>query len=314
MDETIAVVGAGLIGRAWAVVFARAGFAVRLQDTDAEALARSEAAVAETLADLEQAGLCGKPERILRLITRHAELETALEGVTYVQECGPEDVGLKRRLFSALEAAASSDAILASSTSGITATDFAGHLDRPERCLVAHPVNPPSLVPLVEVVPGARTGSDCVARTLALMRRVGQVPIHVRKEIEGFVLNRLQGALLTEALRLYRDGYVSAEDLDRTVSDGLGRRWSFMGPFETIDLNAPGGVVDYARRYGPLYTAIDRQRHDTPPWQPEVLERLAVELRAVRPAGALEKRRAWRDRRLMALSVHLGDAASESET
>jgi L-gulonate 3-dehydrogenase len=310
MQEKITVVGAGLIGRAWSIVFARAGLACTLYDPDAQALAAARKGIHASLSDLQGAGLIADREAVAHRIAYSDALDAALDGVSYVQECGPESVAVKRRIFTDLEQAAAPDTILASSTSGIVASLFADHLERPERALVAHPVNPPSLVPLVEVVPGPKTGTAAVERAMALMERVEQKPILVRGEIEGFVLNRLQGALLTEALRLYRAGYASAEDIDKTVRDGLGRRWAFMGPLETIDLNAPGGVEDYARRYGPIYSSVDAER-DASPWEESVIVRLTAEMRERRSLEALPARGGWRDRRLMALTAHLKAAAEE---
>lgn len=309
MQERVAVVGAGLIGKAWAIVFARAGLAVALHDSDPDALARARDGIAAALGDMRAAGLVDEPDAIAARVLPAESLAEALRDVTYVQECGPEDVGRKRDLFAQLERHGAPEAIFASSTSGIVASAFARDLERPERALVAHPVNPPHLVPVVEVVPGPRTSGDAVERTVALMERVGQVPVRVAREVDGFVLNRLQGALLNEALRLYRDGYASAEDIDRTIREGLGRRWAFMGPMETIDLNAPGGIADYARRYGPIYSGLDAERQGDPdPWQPEVIDRLAAEMRASRPLDALPSRHVWRDRRLMSLAAHLAAA------
>ncbi|MCB8888136.1 3-hydroxyacyl-CoA dehydrogenase [Vreelandella malpeensis] len=304
MTHKIAVVGAGLIGRAWAIVFARAGLEVRLFDIDIQQLDQVRGLIDESLDDLKSAGLIEAPSQVASRIAVEVDLTVALAGVGYVQECGPENVAAKQALYTQLEAVCDAHTILASSTSGIVASHFSGHLRHPERCLVAHPVNPPYLIPLVEVVPGPRTSSTVVERTLALMRKVRQEPILVRKEVQGFVLNRLQGALLNEALRLYRDGYVSAEDLDKTVKHGLGLRWSFMGPFETIDLNAPNGVVDYAGRYGPLYYDVDTQRSEANPWAAPTLERLEQERREVLPVHQLLDRQAWRDRHLMALMAH----------
>jgi len=136
------------------------------------------------------------------------------------------------------------------------------------------------------------------------MERFGQVPIVVNREIDGFVLNRLQGALLNEAWALYDAGIASAADIDKTVSDGLGFRWSFMGPFETIDLNAPGGIADYAKRLGPLYHGIAQTRTAPEPWSPGLIERIEQERRQDLPADRLRERAAWRDRRLMALVAH----------
>lgn len=305
MTMQVGVAGAGLIGRAWAIVFARAGLPVALYDVDRDALSSALGAIRQSLEDLQRAGLVEAVEPIMARIRTEASLAEAMAGVAYVQECGPEDCALKQQLYAELESVVSAETILASSTSGIAASRFTSQLKHPERCLVAHPVNPPYLIPLVEVVPTPATADAAVERTLRLMESVGQAPILVRKELAGFVLNRLQGALLNEALRLYRDGYVSAEDLDKTVRHGLGLRWAFMGPFETIDLNAPDGVVDYARRYGPLYREVDRERGSDDPWASDTLAALSQERRDRLPSEAIAERQEWRDRRLMALSAHL---------
>src|SRR5207253_7258482 len=118
------------------------------------------------------------------------------------------------------------------------------------RGLVAHPINPPQLNPLEELVGAPWTAPATIAKAKAIYEAVGQAPIVVKREIDGFILNRLQAVLLSEAFRLVGDGYVTPQDLDKTLKDGLGLRWSFMGPFETIELNAPGGIPDYCRRYG----------------------------------------------------------------
>jgi 3-hydroxyacyl-CoA dehydrogenase len=193
--------------------------------------------------------------------------------------------------------------VLASSTSGIPASEFTGNLAGRGRCLVAHPVNPPYLVPLVELVGAPWTDPAVIARTRALMQRVGQVPVTAFKETRGFVLNRLQAALVAEAFRLVRDGVMSVEDVDACVKDGLGLRWAFMGPFETIDLNAPGGVADYADRFGPLMGGITHEQ--TPyDYDAETVGRVTAERRAALDVARIEDRSAWRDRRLMALVAH----------
>ncbi|MBY5927381.1 MULTISPECIES: 3-hydroxyacyl-CoA dehydrogenase [unclassified Halomonas] len=304
MTTSIGVVGAGLIGRAWAIVFARAELPVTLFDVDADALDRASAAIQQSLTDLADAGLVDDPVAIMARIRFDSHLVSAMQDAIYVQECGPEDVTAKRQIYRDLEAVVSSDCVLASSTSGIAASRFTDHLEHPQRCLVAHPVNPPYLIPLVEVVPTPATSEQSVQRAMALMEQARQVPILVHQEVAGFVLNRLQGALLNEALRLFRDGVVSAEDLDKTMKHGLGLRWSFMGPFETIDLNAPAGIADYGKRYGPLYRDIDRERGQEDPWLDTTLEALDEQRRALLPTHELGERQAWRDRRLMALLAH----------
>jgi 3-hydroxyacyl-CoA dehydrogenase len=299
--ERIAVVGAGLIGRAWAIVFARAGHAVALSDVDAEALRRSHVTIADSQRDLRENGLLDDPEAALARFVPTENLAAALDGAAYVQENGPERVEDKRAIFAELDRLAAPGAVLASSTSAILPSLFTEDLPGRARCLVAHPVNPPHLVPLVELCAAPWTAPETVERARRVQAGAGQVPILVRREIEGFILNRLQGALLNEAWRLIDEGYVSAADLDRTVSDGLGLRWSFMGPMETIDLNAPAGLADYMRRYGPFYRRIAEAGRTAPLWREDLAERLEAERRAVLPEGRLAARQAWRDRRLMAL-------------
>jgi 3-hydroxyacyl-CoA dehydrogenase len=200
------------------------------------------------------------------------------------------------------------NAIAGSSSSGIPASAFTKDAPNRNRFLIAHPVNPPHLVPVVELVPAPWTDADVVPAVRGLMQRIGQSPVSVTREIDGFVLNRLQGALLNEAFALYEEGYATAADIDATISQGLGLRWAFMGPFETIDLNAPGGIEDYAQRLSPLYAGIARSRSNPKPWSDALVRKITAERRAALPADQLAARRDWRDRRLMALVVHLRKA------
>jgi 3-hydroxyacyl-CoA dehydrogenase len=176
--------------------------------------------------------------------------------VEFVQENGPEKVEEKQIIFAELDRLAPPDALLVSSTSAIVASRFTEALPGRARCLVGHPVNPPHLVPLVELCGAPWTSPDAIDRARKIYREIGQVPVTVNREISGFVLNRLQGALLAEAFRLVGEGFISAEDLDHTMKDGLGLRWSFLGPFETIELNAPGGIPDYCARYTGFYREL----------------------------------------------------------
>lgn len=300
----IAIVGAGLIGRAWAIVFARAGHAVALYDADEAALRASLGALEGGLSDLRAAGLLDEdPAAVRGRIQPVASLAVGLDGAGYVQENIAEDLGAKKKLFAELDRLATPIAILASSTSTIPASLWSDGLPGRSRCIVAHPVNPPHLVPLVELAPAPWTSPETVAHAKALLESAGQVPIVVHNEIQGFILNRLQGALLGEAFRLYADGYASLEDIDKSVRDGLGLRWSFMGPFETIDLNAPGGIADYCARYGNPYFEMARTQQPRR-WDKALVRRIEQERRAHLPASGLAKRAAWRDRRLMQLVAH----------
>ncbi len=300
----VAVIGAGLIGRAWSIVFARAGFDVALWDPHPQQVQAALAFIGERLPELEEVGLLKEPPAIVfGRIRPMGNLADTVRSAEHVQENGPERVDAKQPLFAELDRLARPDAVLASSTSGIPASAFTETLAGRARCLVAHPVNPPYLIPLVELCPAPWTDPAVVSRTRALMTSAGQVPATVNKEMDGFALNRLQGALLAEAFRLIADGVISPTDLDALVKHGLGLRWSFMGPLETIDLNAPGGLKDYCERYGPLYAELQRQM--TPrEWDAALIDRLQAARRAELPANMQGVRQEWRDRRLMALLAH----------
>lgn len=302
--ERIAIIGTGLIGRSWAMVFARAGHPVRIWDAEPRAAAAALGIIAERLGDLAAAGLLADaPDTVAARITAAASMAECLEGAVYVQENGPERLEPKRALFAAMDALCGPDVILASSTSGIPASAFTEALPGRARCLVAHPVNPPYLVPLVELVGAPWTAPEVIARARTLMDSVRQVAVVAHKETRGFVLNRLQAALVAEAFRLVRDGVMSVEDVDACVKHGLGLRWAFMGPFETCDLNAPGGIPDYAERYGPLLSQLTSEMpaYD---FDAATVARVAAERRALVPAAGLADRAAWRDRELMALVAH----------
>jgi len=304
MKPKIAIVGAGLIGRAWAIVFARAGHPVAMTDVDAAALARAQALMGERLADLQEFGLIdASPAQVLARITCTASLGDTLMGAALAQENVRETLVAKQEIFAQLDALAPADCVIASSTSWIPASQYTATLAGRARCLVAHPTNPPYLIPLVELCPAPWTAPASVARARELYAGAGQQPVTLTREIHGFLLNRVQGAVLNECFNLYSQGLASAEDIDRVLKDGLALRWSFMGPFETIDLNAPGGVADYAARYGHTYRDVAAV-HAPFAWDAATLVRIEAERRAVLPQDRLEARSAWRDRRLMALLAH----------
>jgi len=299
--EKIAVVGAGLIGRAWTIVFARAGFFVSLHDRSSEATANALGFIAARLPELKEHGLLADtPKEVMARISLASTLEAALENAAFVQENGPEQLETKAALFSRMDEIAPASSILSSSTSGIPPSAFTRGLRGRHRCVVAHPVNPPYLIPVVEICPAPWTTEETLDQTRALMERAGMVPATIKKEVQGFVLNRLQIALVAEAFRLVKGGVVSPEDLDATIKHGLGLRWAFMGPFETIDLNAPGGVADYCARYGQLYGDVEAD-HVPIKFTSELVKRVEKARRAELPLESHPARQEWRDRRLMAL-------------
>lgn len=300
----VAIVGAGLVGRGWAIVFARAGLEVAIYDDSAEIRAAVIGRIRASLADMREAGLVDAIDPVMQRLSVVDTLEAAVAGADYVQESVLERRDVKQAVCLEIDRAMRPDAVVGSSSSGIPASAFTEQCVNRARFLVAHPVNPPHLIPLVELVPAPWTDAEVVPWLRARMEQVGQAAIVVRKEVDGFVLNRLQGALLNEAWALLEEGVASAADIDLTVSHGLGYRWSFMGPFETIDLNAPGGIADYARRLGPLYHAIAQARRDPVPWSEALIARAEAERREKLPASRLGERSAWRDRNLMALVAH----------
>lgn len=302
--EKVAIIGTGLIGRAWAMVFARAGHPVKLYDAAPGAAEKALALIGEGLKELEEFGLIKESAVVVASrVSAAATLAGAVSDADYVQENTSENLEVKREVYRQLDAAAPAHCILASSTSTIQTSRFSEGLKGRHRCIVAHPVNPPHIVPIVEISPAPWTSADVVTRTLALQGKVGQVAITVKKEVEGFILNRLQAALLLESWRLVKEDYVSAEDLDKCIKDGLGLRWSFMGPFETIDLNAPGGVPVYAERYGPVLRGMmNNVRYEA--WDDALVAKVDGERRKLMPQARHAEREAWRDRRLMALIAH----------
>ncbi|AMV48334.1 3-hydroxyacyl-CoA dehydrogenase [Paraburkholderia caribensis] len=309
-SKPVAVIGAGLVGAGWAIAFARAGLTVRVYDATAQVASDAIPWAGEQLTALHRHGLIAEPPEDVkaRLVIAHS-LEQALDGAAYAQESVLERAEIKRKLMTDIDAVADADIIIGSSSSGIQASMFANDLRISPRVLIAHPVNPPYLVPVVELVPSTQTSQKTIQFTDTFMQGLGQSVVHVRKEIEGFVLNRLQAALLREAWALQRDGIATCEDIDKTVRDGLGWRWSFMGPFETIDLNAPGGVADYANRFGPLYHSIARSRAADGHWDAELIESVERDRRQYLNAADLGKRREWRDERLMEFAVQRSKSA-----
>lgn len=306
----VAVVGAGLIGRAWAIVYARAGHPVRLHDKDAAAMPAGLAYIEARLRELAGFGLIDEaPSEVLARIRCEPDLAEALKDVALVQENVRETVPDKIAIFAKLDALAPPDAMLASSTSWLPASKFTEAIAGRARCFVAHPTNPPYLVPLVELCPAPWTDPAVMQRAHAFYAAAGQTPVTLAREIHGFLLNRVQGAVLDECFQLYAQGLASADDIDKVLKEGLALRWSFMGPFETIDLNAPGGLVDYAQRYGPGFrdAMADRLPFD---WSEDTLARIGAERRAQLPATDIDARSAWRDRRLMALAAHKRQASS----
>jgi 3-hydroxyacyl-CoA dehydrogenase len=302
--QTAGIVGAGLIGRSWANVFARAGWQVRVWDPNPDQRAAAHAQIARSLVDLQAHGLVQDAVAAAARVEVTDRLDDAVQAADYVQESGPEVLEVKRETFAALDALAPAHCVLASSTSAIVASRFTEQLAGRARCIVAHPDTPPHLARVFELGAAPSTPDAPTARAREVMQRGAPMRYHVRREIDGFVLNRLQAALLTEAFRLVQEGVVSPGDLDHTVADGLGLRWAFMGPFETIELNAPRGIADYCERYVPWFRRYVADAAPTRTWDDENWRAAAAAWGPSPTETELARKSAWRDDRLAALVAH----------
>ncbi|MFC7343292.1 3-hydroxyacyl-CoA dehydrogenase NAD-binding domain-containing protein [Saccharopolyspora griseoalba] len=236
-----AVVGAGTIGLAWAALFAANGVEVRITDPREDL----DEAVDAALPMLAESIPGARVEQLRSRISTTPDLAKAVENAELVQENGPERLEFKRQLFAEIAEHAPAEAVLASSSSGIVASDIAAELPAAAaaRLLIAHPFNPPQVVPLVEIVPGARTDGRVVDEAFEFYRALGKTPVRLRKEISGFAANRLQSAIMRESISLVRQGVVSAEELDTVMKASLGGRYATVGPFESFHLGGgPGGI------------------------------------------------------------------------
>ncbi|MFQ6192851.1 3-hydroxyacyl-CoA dehydrogenase NAD-binding domain-containing protein [Streptomyces sp. NPDC000405] len=308
---TAAVVGAGTIGLAWAALFAAHGIEVTVTDPRDDL----DAAVDEALPMLA-AGLPGSDATELRrrISTTH-DLAEAVAGARLVQENGPENLEFKQHLFADVAHHAPADALLATSSSGIVATRIAERLpdEAAARLLVAHPFNPPHIVPLVEIVPGERTAEKTVEKAIAFYRALGKTPVRLRKELPGFAANRLQGAVLQEAIHLVLSGVVDAEELDTVMKASLGGRYAAVGPFESFHLGGgPGGIRHMMRHLGPGL-AQGWQRLGRPELDAVAVATLVGQTEAAYGSGpdAYRRRALLRDRKQIALDAALRQAEND---
>jgi ketoreductase RED1 len=251
----VAVIGAGLIGLSWAALFLVNGLRVRVYDPRPDLEAAVRGALDAALPSLQQLGFttAGVEER-LRI---EPSVEAAARDACLVQESGPERIDFKRECFAQVEQVARPDALLLSSTSSLCATEIAKGMSKPARMMVGHPFNPPHIMPLVEVVPGEMSAPEAVEDAVAFYRALGKAPVVLHCEINGFVGNRLQAAVLRESIYLVQQGVVSVEELDRLVTNSLGLRWSVVGPFQGIHLGGgPGGIGHFLSHLGGVFEGL----------------------------------------------------------
>ncbi|GAA1864568.1 3-hydroxyacyl-CoA dehydrogenase NAD-binding domain-containing protein [Brevibacterium marinum] len=256
MSFSVAVIGAGTIGRSFAWLFARSGHSVRVLDTRGDLAEVVTSLQADVSADAAAHNMLASE---LGSISLADTVESAVADAAFVQESGPEDPQAKPQLFAQIAAAAPADAILATSSSTIPASLIARHLttDAAARVIVGHPFNPPHLMPLVEVVPAPATSPDTVERALDFYRSCGREPVALNREVRGFVGNRLQNALMKEAISLVESGVISAPDLDAVMKNSLGLRWSAVGQFEAMHLGGgDAGIRGFMDHIGSSFAQI----------------------------------------------------------
>lgn len=279
---------------------------MQLYDVEQQQIMNTLENIRKEMKLLEQSGsLKGSlsAEQQLSLISGCGNLAEAVEGAMHIQECVPENLELKKKIFAQLDRIVDDRVILSSSSSCLLPSKLFTGLAHVKQCIVAHPVNPPYYVPLVELIPHPETAPATMDRTYALMRKIGQSPVRVLKEIDGFVLNRLQYAIISEAWRLVQEGIVSPNDLDLVMSDGLGMRYAFIGPLETMHLNAEG-VVSYCDRYSDGMKRVLKTFGPVPEFSGATVEKVNQDMCMKVPDDPehLAARRQWRDDCLMKLA------------
>lgn len=297
----VACIGAGLVGSSWASVFARAGHIVSVFDiASSEATDRALTTIRATLVLLEDNGFLTEDiPQIMARIKVAETLEQVVGDADYVQESVREDLLVKQNLYAQLEPLITPTCVLGSSTSALKGSEFFNALKSPNRALVVHPVNPPALIPLVELCPTEWTDPDVLQQVESLMLELAMKPIIVRKEIDGFILNRLQYTLVAEAMHLIGEGYCTADDIDRVMTDGLALRWASIGPFQVAHLNAAGGFKGFVDQLGPMMKSMGALARTDYDWDSKLADQVHEQMSAHVPIEAIPARQAWRDAQIL---------------
>lgn len=267
----VAVLGAGVIGASWAARIAHAGYDVALYDPVAASRTRAFEVIERGSEALQSLSPSQSEGRGRGKIDFSTDLDATLKSVTFVQECAPEREDLKQQLLRKVCEATGPEVIVASSSSALLPSRLQDGCRNPDRVLVGHPFNPVYLIPLCEIVPGPKTAERTIGASKAFYDTLGMHSLIIRKEISGYVANRLQEALWTEALHLIDQGIVNAEEIDASVIYGPGLRWAFMGAFLTFHLGGgAGGMRHFIDHFGDSLESPNC--YGTPPKATEALK------------------------------------------
>lgn len=295
--DTVALIGAGVVGRGWIPTFSRAGCMVRVYDADRSQLDHAAAWFADYEADNPGGARSGAAH-----VRFERDLGAALAGASYVQESISEDLSAKASLFGQIAARVSDKTLIASSTSSIDINDIARDVAHPERCFTVHPFNPAAVIPVVEVLGTRLCGALERLRLLEFLRSVGQVPVVLSRFTPGYVGNRLQAAVMREAMDLLGKGVVDTDGIDFLLSQGLALRWVLLGAFGTNHANADEGVRGYYRRfYGSYRALMATLAVDAPELDEVTVERIAAALDARFGAAPVAQIARWRDQCILEL-------------
>ncbi len=300
--KNVACIGAGLIGQGWATLFSAAGYAVTMQDLSDKKLNAAAAQVRSNLKLLEDNGLIGHgmAAGAYKYLHTTLSLAEAINRADYIQESIPDDYAAKKTVFKKMDVLAAGDTILASSSSGLLMSEIQTGLARPDRCVLAHPCLPVHLIPLVEVVGGDQTTAATVEITCHLMEKIGKTPVRLKKEVSGYIVNRLQAAILREAVDLVANGVANAEEVDQAFCTGIGMRDPFVGPLLRAYL-AGEGIENFVANYSESYRLRWESMATWDSMSSSVRETLinsVNEIPTVRK-NSLEKIKNWRDKMLM---------------
>lgn len=297
VPETVLLVGTGVIGRGWIRVFAEAGAQVRLYDQDPAQSPKTLEWLKTDLALDEKDALlpAGASQQILSKVSIVTDLAEGLKGVDYVQESAPEKIEVKQAVFRELDRLAEPQTILASSTSALDIGEIAGGLPGERRCMMAHPFNPPHVLPAVEVLAAPRTDPKVFEQGCAWLEACGQVPVRMKRYVPGFLGNRIQSALIREAMWLVESGVAEPDAVDAVIRDGLALRWATIGNFGANHANADQGIEQYFGRYGQAYYSMFADlKTDNPKFDQPTLQKIGkmVETReGVKDVAGLLRRR-----------------------